>query len=77
MKYLLLSVDSSSAEPVFRVIFLIEATGDNSLSGAGMYKLPVFEIDAYVCHFLSRRGAGEEHQISLAQIAAGDFTTLF
>ena len=40
-------------------------------------QLVVLEVDAYVCHFFAGSTAGEEHQISLTQVAAGDFTALF
>ena len=40
-------------------------------------KLAVFEVDAHMCHFLAGSTAGEEHQISLTQVAAGDFAALF
>ena len=42
-----------------------------------MNKLPVFEVDTHVCHFLLGCTAGEKHQISLTQIAAGDFVAFF
>lgn len=59
------------------VIFFPEVADYDSLAGAGMYKLAVLEVDAYVCHFFAGSTAGEEHQISLTQVAAGDFTALF
>ena len=59
------------------VIFFPEVADYDSLAGAGMYKLAVLEVDAYVCHFFAGSTAGEEHQISLTQVAAGDFAALF
>ena len=58
---------SSSAEPVLGVIFFPEVADYDSLAGAGMYKLAVLEVDAYVCHFFAGSTAGEEHQISLTR----------
>ena len=58
------------------VIFFPEVADYDSLAGAGMYKLAVLEVDAYVCHFFAGSTAGEEHQISLTQVTAGDFTAL-
>ena len=68
---------SSPAEPVIRIILLFEAADNDALAGAGVYKLTVFEIDAHVCHSLAGRAAGEEYQISLAQVAAGDLFAFF
>ena len=55
------------------VIFFPEVADYDSLAGTGMYKFAVLEVDTYVCHFFAGSTAGEEHQISLTQVAAGDF----
>lgn len=59
------------------VIFFPEVADYDSLAGTGMYKFAVLEVDTYVCHFFAGSTAGEEHQISLTQVAAGDFAALF
>lgn len=44
---------SSAAEPVFCIVIFLEAAHDDSLSGTGMNELAVFQVDAYMCHFLA------------------------
>ena len=44
---------SSAAEPVLCIVIFLEAAHDDSLSGTGMNELAVFQVDAYMCHFLA------------------------
>ena len=44
---------SSAAEPVLCIVIFLEAAHNDSLSGTGMNELAVFQVDAYMCHFLA------------------------
>ena len=59
------------------VIFFPEVADYDSLAGTGMDKLAVLEVNTHMGYFFAGRTAGEEHQISLTLVAAGDFAALF
>lgn len=59
------------------VIFFPEVADYDSLAGTGMDKLAVLEVNTHMGYFFAGSTAGEEHQISLTQVAAGDFAALF
>lgn len=59
------------------IVWLFQVADNDSTAGTGMYKLAVLEVDAHVSHLFAGSTAGEEHQISLTQVAAGDFAALF
>lgn len=67
----------ASAQPVLRVVLFVERADYDSPAGAGMDEFAFFEINAHVCHPLSGGTAGEENQVSLTQVVAGDPVTFF
>jgi predicted RNA-binding protein len=42
-----------------------------------MYEFPIFKIDTHMGHSFLGRTTGEKHQISLTQVATGDFIAFF
>lgn len=67
----------ASAQPMLRVVLFVKRADYDSLAGAGVNEFPLFEIDADMCHPLSGSSAGEEYQVSLTQVVAGDPVTFF
>ena len=55
---------------------LIESAYNFPLAGAGMNKLSILEIDAYVGHFSARFPAAEKYQITFPKIPTGNFAAL-
>lgn len=76
-KISVLLIDPSSAKPILRIIFFLKTADNHSLAGAGMDKLSIFEVDAYMRYLFAGVAAGKEYQISLTQVAAGDFMAFF
>ena len=62
---------------MLRVVLFVKRADYDSLAGAGVNEFPLFEIDADMCHPLSGSSAGEEYQVSLTQVVAGDPVTFF
>ena len=76
--------ENNSAEQELEAYFNVgveeEAVVEETVVEAAVEEITEKEdktVDAYVCHFFAGSTAGEEHQISLTQVAAGDFTALF
>lgn len=61
---------SSAPKPVPGVIVFFQTAYDYPATGAGMNKLAVFQVDAYMSHFFARGATGEKYKVALAQIAS-------
>ena len=62
---------------MFGIIVFVQVADDHSFTGAGMNKLTVFEVNAYMSYFIFWTTAGEEYQVSFPEIPFGDFIAFF
>ena len=54
---------------MFFPILLVESTDDDSLAGAGVDELTVFQVDAYMSGPFLLPAVVEEHQVALFQLS--------
>ena len=57
-------------------IFIVQCADDDSLTGAGMDELAVFQVDAYVGGTFLFPSVVEEHQVAFAKLAFLDFLAI-
>lgn len=60
---------TSSAEPMFAVIGLVQTADDDASAGTGMYETAVFQVETYVTGGTLFSSVVEEHQVAFLQSA--------
>lgn len=69
---------SSSGEPVFDVVWLLEVADDYSFACRAVYEEVIFEVYTYVCRFSTiALKCVEEYEVTLFEFALGSLTTVF